>query len=67
MWVTNKQIQMEWDGELDSEGQVGVSWVVQGATVNILRCRPPVPNRIGEQIKEQQHQRECQYKNWKQM
>lgn len=58
---------METDGELDSEGQAGVSWAVQGATANILRSKSPVPNRIGEQIKEQPYHRECQYKNWKRM
>lgn len=34
---------METDGELDSEGQVGVSWAVQGTTVNILRRKLQFP------------------------
>ena len=60
-------MEMETDGELDSEGQAGVSWVVQGATANISKCKSPDPNRIGEQIREQHYRGECQYKNWKRM
>lgn len=47
----HRQIQMETDGEADSEEQAGVSCVVQGATENIPGSKSPAPSRTRERAK----------------